>query len=139
MNVGTRDYRLPVAFLIVVTATTCRPDSSGEPPLLSLAAVRDLSDGRAVRVRGVLGLYDEAAHAGYLQDGTAGLYLEAPFASSVPAAGRGVEISGTVARRGGAAFLRAQSFHIVPLSEPTPEPRRLPVAALADPGMQGVW
>jgi signal transduction histidine kinase len=139
MKAGRRGRRLEGALALAFAASAaCARPSASEAPLASLQEARELPEGRAIRVRGVLGAYDPASHGGYLQDGQAALFVDTALASSVPTAGGGVEVEGIVERRREATFLRARSFRIA-AAAPTPEPQPIAVAALADAAVQGRW
>ena len=138
MSAGMR-LRPGVALLVLIPAVSCRPGPSPDAVPVSIAQAVSLPEGRAVRVRGVLGLYDPATRTGYLQDGVSGVFVEAAAEVSVPAAGRGVDMEGVVARRQGASYLRARQFRLAPEVPPTPNPRRLAPAGLDDPSAAGIW
>jgi signal transduction histidine kinase len=130
---------LGAGVVIVASGAACRPAPSADGPLLSIEAARRAPAGSEVRVRGVLGLYESATRAGYLQDGQTGLFLEAAIGSSVPAAGSGVEVLGTIERRRAAPLMRVRRFQILPRPAPSPEPVTRSVAALGDPALEGTW
>jgi signal transduction histidine kinase len=130
---------LRAAVLLSTCAPACRPVSSREPALLSIAEAKRGASGREVRLRGRLGFYSRNTGAAYLQADDAGLFLETANVPSVPAVGGSVEVEGVLERRGDDTLLRARRFRIVPTGGPTPEPRRLPVTALADDGVAGTW
>ena len=125
--------------LAAAAGLSCRPASSSAPPLVSIEEAGRRAPGQEVRVRGVLGLHDRVARAGYVQDGTAGLFLDTALAPSVPADRRSVEVEGVMERRGDAPVLRARKFSLAPSAGPTPEPQRVHVASLDDPALQGRW
>jgi signal transduction histidine kinase len=102
-------------------------------PLLSIREARNGPfgpDGRDVRTRGVLGLYDAASRTGYVQDGEAGVFFRAEPGVFVPAVWSTVELDGLVVRRGDSALLKARRFRILPTARPSPEPALRPVSAL---------
>lgn len=135
-----RSYRgLGAALLAAAAGSTCRPAPSRQPPLVTIEQARQLPAGSSVRLRGTLGLFDSATSAGYIQDGSAGLFLDAGAAPSVPAAGRAVEVEGVVEAQAGAPLLRARSFRIGGDASATPAPRKVAASRVDDAALSGTW
>ena len=130
--------------LVLVVGTACRA-APVPGPLLSIEEARRSASGSEVRVRAVLGLYDDSSRTGYLHEGGAALYFEAAEGAPVPAAGSDVEVEGLVehpARRiacapGTSGWRRSPSPGLVP--ERTPEPKKVPCRSARRSRARGAW
>ncbi|HEY2342663.1 MAG TPA: histidine kinase [Chthoniobacteraceae bacterium] len=117
--------------------------AAGDPPLTTAAGVRSLPPEAArvrppVRLRGVV-TYSEQTdfHAVFLQDDTAGIYVDAVRDDSIRQ-GELLEVDGVVGEGGFAPIVIASAWKVVG-ERPLPEPKRAAFAQMEGGQLDGQW
>ncbi len=133
MTRGGRCFAATALFGLVLGGCARVPHAATRA--VTVREARALAAGSAVRVRGILGLYESATRAGYLQDAGAGLFVEAGPGAAVPPTGGQVEAEGVLLSRAGAPYLRAAAFRILPSAAATPAAEKV----APGPAPEGTW